>query len=1070
MATRRVLLVISDGEHTANTDRQAIIDAAAAYRAAGNVVAVVAPRASGNGFDLMERIATPGFFINALPSDPEAALNSLNYLKSILCVGQCIPPGDEYVNDPSLNYSNYQNWEVVEGLTHLLGPGLLDFLPDNGLYVEMAGGAPAILRTIDSFEVNAGRNYEFSVTAAGNQRMEIAGQALKVYVRVVGAAETDPNVFEAVISPAWNQPFQKYSFAFNAVEDVSVRLHIEQLYEGTAPTIGNLVDRVEFRDATTLTTLLDDNFDDENLVYIEPRCGPSNALEEIPNPENFQAVVYFESGDPLVDSEAYQYAVSYVTLEGETAATPVSISGVNTTVTQENSVMNVTMPVPSDPRVISKRLWRSLGAAPANTFSSSATLYLLAEVDPDQVTYLDSERIADFTARYDNSVSSPDQNTTAVQQGALGVGYADCCYEFPGSGEEALVPEMTGNESPEGYKVTMGSIDTTAEEDWWGAFATIISKRVFLDTDGTTNPNNIDPATEYIQMQFLTGARTVFSYSIKTLQTPPDQLAPTAWSLLGSNDGVLWDTLDTRSGITPWDDEETKTFDVATPASYAYYRLAFTETEGTQPSPVDDVQFFGGAASTFTDNCPDCTAIPPGAQTPDPSALSDIESGDPQRIFTSTKEVCVPCETGERVAENIVPDMTSNNTATGGDVAVAAGVASASSELDSDHAAWRAFDRHEFTFWTTAAVAAPWQLQYKQLETALAGDVVFYKIAPYKSCPKSWTFEGSDDGSTWTVLDTQTNVPRWTTSTLQQFNLAEPASYTYYRLNISDSYTFEDQVVGITSFEIFTLRDSGSTQQSCATATRTSIKSQSDADFLADSAAREEATANLNCTTLYTVTREYLWRCSDIGQLGNTVSGTITTTSYVSQADAEAQWAAAAEAKKADLVCTLSNNEQQINILDFTGGAMAKASPYPSVQHITGGPASITKVVVNIFGFTHNSPEDVHLMLRSPEGTFVELMRYCGGTPPDSGVTNIDLVFDDDAGSSLPDDDGMVSGTFKPTFFGVQPPFPSLPAPPYNLTLAAFAGENANGSWSLWVCDSTTIWDGKISSWNLTIT
>jgi len=51
--------------------------------------------------------------------------------------------------------------------------------------------------------------------------------------------------------------------------------------------------------------------------------------------------------------------------------------------------------------------------------------------------------------------------------------------------------------------------------------------------------------------------------------------------------------------------------------------------------------------------------------------------------------------------------------------------------------------------------------------------------------PKTWTFEGSNNDSTWTTLDTQTNVTTgWSTGTDRYFSITS-ASYRYYRWNVT---------------------------------------------------------------------------------------------------------------------------------------------------------------------------------------------------------------------------------------------------------------------------------------------
>jgi hypothetical protein len=51
--------------------------------------------------------------------------------------------------------------------------------------------------------------------------------------------------------------------------------------------------------------------------------------------------------------------------------------------------------------------------------------------------------------------------------------------------------------------------------------------------------------------------------------------------------------------------------------------------------------------------------------------------------------------------------------------------------------------------------------------------------------PKEWQFQGSDDGSTWTTLDTQSNQAFARRLELKTYVIANPSFYRYYRLNIT---------------------------------------------------------------------------------------------------------------------------------------------------------------------------------------------------------------------------------------------------------------------------------------------
>ena len=372
---RKILVIISDGEHTTDTERQAIIDAARNFKTAGGIIITIGVRANGNGYDLLERICTVGFFLNALPTNPADVIAWLNYWKELLCVGKCVPAGDVFVNTPQLDYSSFENWEVIDGQVHLLGPGLLDLQPGNGLYVDMAGGSPATIRTIDSFELNEECAIRVSFRVAGNQRLAVPQQRLKVYLRDVTAVDGDPNLFETVVSMDFNQEFQTFAFAFTPAATVTARLYFEQLYNGTPPVRGNLLDSVKLECSTTGEVLFEDNFDDENPIYVPPRCGPSAAIEAIDNPPapevEWLSAGSLAGGLPTGAYYHYTYGYSWVTDSGETAITPIDLNP-EATPEYRNSQRLVRLESPPD-RVISVRIWRSLGEDHLLTVSGAGT-------------------------------------------------------------------------------------------------------------------------------------------------------------------------------------------------------------------------------------------------------------------------------------------------------------------------------------------------------------------------------------------------------------------------------------------------------------------------------------------------------------------------------------------------------------------------------------------------------------------------------------------------------------------------------------------------------------------------
>jgi uncharacterized repeat protein (TIGR01451 family) len=144
------------------------------------------------------------------------------------------------------------------------------------------------------------------------------------------------------------------------------------------------------------------------------------------------------------------------------------------------------------------------------------------------------------------------------------------------------------------------------------------------------------------------------------------------------------------------------------------------------------------------------------------------------------------------------------------------------------------------------------------------------------------------------------------------------------------------------------------------------------------------------------------------------------------------------------------------------------ASPYPSTIPVSGLTGLVGKVTVSLNGLTHGFPDDIDMILVSPSGQKVVLMSDTGGG---HSLTNVNLIFDDNAAAGLPDSARIVSGTYKPTDFEAGDSFPPpAPAGAVSAFLSAFNGSNPNGNWSLYVVDDATGDSGLIAGWSLSIT
>lgn len=130
--------------------------------------------------------------------------------------------------------------------------------------------------------------------------------------------------------------------------------------------------------------------------------------------------------------------------------------------------------------------------------------------------------------------------------------------------------------------------------------------------------------------------------------------------------------------------------------------------------------------------------------------------------------------------KSIIPLMTSDNTPSG--------IVSSDKTIVSTHEPYTAFDgiRTMQHGWEVAYISGILQYQFPSV-VAINKYVVEYNWNDSIFAPKNWTFEGSNDGTSWTVLDTQTNITNWTISLLNTkiYNIPNTTKYLYYRINIS---------------------------------------------------------------------------------------------------------------------------------------------------------------------------------------------------------------------------------------------------------------------------------------------
>ena len=118
-----------------------------------------------------------------------------------------------------------------------------------------------------------------------------------------------------------------------------------------------------------------------------------------------------------------------------------------------------------------------------------------------------------------------------------------------------------------------------------------------------------------------------------------------------------------------------------------------------------------------------------------------------------------------------------------------------SGNLGTGYEGWRAFDNNSNTRWGVAATSGIISVALSSAKIVAGYSIRARNDSYLIDSPKDWTFEGSNDGINWAILDTQTGQTSWSMNERKEFVLSSPSSYLYYRLNISSNQSGTDTSV-----------------------------------------------------------------------------------------------------------------------------------------------------------------------------------------------------------------------------------------------------------------------------------
>jgi Concanavalin A-like lectin/glucanases superfamily len=252
---------------------------------------------------------------------------------------------------------------------------------------------------------------------------------------------------------------------------------------------------------------------------------------------------------------------------------------------------------------------------------------------------------------------------------------------------------------------------------------------------------------------------------------------PNTFILAGSNDGTSWEFIKSFSSIADWT-TSAKVFTINSTKAYTYHRVIITVVGNTTNASYRNCVNISMVLFGHYDNITDTTytqqevAIPPAAMTAASTNLSSALYAAGTYIASSSTSF-----DATRVAWKVFNMTSGPSTDTGNFFATG----------NAYNTTTGAYTGAVSTTISGSAYTGEWlqiQLPYKLKLTR-------YVISPRQDStfylwqsPNTWKLAGSYDGTTWYIVDTQTSVVDWTTSS-KTFVVNSNIPYLYYRLVVN---------------------------------------------------------------------------------------------------------------------------------------------------------------------------------------------------------------------------------------------------------------------------------------------
>jgi hypothetical protein len=407
------------------------------------------------------------------------------------------------------------------------------------------------------------------------------------------------------------------------------------------------------------------------------------------------------------------------------------------------------------------------------TYSITSNPYSTASVSGKVLTLSggSTDNVYNVTVRASNGYTYAESSLTVTEF---------AIREYPPSALESAAHNITSGTYGNGYFEVSKSSETSGQEAWkafdqssstyWTNSTTGQYANASFTYSGSTatTVSGTSYAGEWLQIR-LSRQITLTSYKLTPNSSLLDR-APASFIIAGSMDGSTWTLVDQRTSVGSLGSGTT--FNAGSTTPYIFYRIIVTKLYNTSTYlSLASWQLYGIETREY----------PSGCMTANTTNLTTQEYGNGTYI-ASASTYYDSVQEPWRLYDKVLSTWTNGTSATylGSGGAYTGSVST-----------------------TVSGVARSGE--WNQIEFPQAITVKSYRLVGHPNylgrCPKAFVVAGSNDGSTWTLVDQRSNIGPWANAGFT-YTVSTPTAYKYYRLIVQQTYVASEATT-LTEFQIF---------------------------------------------------------------------------------------------------------------------------------------------------------------------------------------------------------------------------------------------------------------------------